>query len=53
MEEKCIRKQIKKLCENYSKHTGTEFINYYDPDFLKSSIGKINSLKFSSTINSA
>ena len=35
MDEKCIQKQIKKLCENYSKHTGTEFINYYDPDFLK------------------
>ena len=35
MEEKCIQKQINKLCENYSKHTGTEFTNYYDPDFLK------------------
>ena len=35
VEEKCIQKQINKLCENYSKHTGLEFINYYDPDFLK------------------
>ena len=35
VEETCIRKQINKLCENYSKHTGTEFINYYDPAFLK------------------
>ena len=35
VEEKCIQKQINKLCENYSKHTGTEFINYYDPAFLK------------------
>ena len=35
MDERCIQKQIKKLCENYSEQTGTEFINYYDPDFLK------------------
>ena len=35
MEEKCIQKQINKLCENYSKQTGADFINYYDPDFLE------------------
>ena len=35
VDTKCIKKQINKLCENYSKHTGTEFTNYYDPDFLK------------------
>ena len=34
VEEKCIQKQINKLCENYSIHTGLEFTNYYDPDFL-------------------
>ena len=35
MDEKCIQKQIIKLCNNYSKQTGSEFKNYYDPDFLK------------------
>ena len=35
MDEKCIQKQIIKLCHNYSKQTGSEFKNYYDPDFLK------------------
>ena len=46
MEDKCIQKQIKKLCENYSKQTGTEFINYYDPEFLKW-LEKINPTKLS------
>ena len=35
MDEKCIKKQIIKLCDNYSKQTGSEFKNYYDADFLK------------------
>ena len=35
MDDQCIRKQIKKLCQSYSKQTGKEFKNYYDPDFLK------------------
>lgn len=35
MDDQCIRKQIKKLCQSYSKQTDKEFKNYYDPDFLK------------------
>ena len=35
MDEKYIQKQIIKLCHNYSEQTGSEFKNYYDPDFLK------------------
>ena len=35
MDEKCIQKQITRLCHNYSKQPGSEFRNYYDPDFLK------------------
>ena len=35
VDEKCIQKQIIKLCHNYSKQTGSEFKNYHDPDFLK------------------
>ena len=35
VDDQCIRKQIKKLCQSYSKQTGKEFKNYYDPDFLK------------------
>ena len=35
MDDQCIQKQIKKLCQSYSKQTNKEFKNYYDPDFLK------------------
>ena len=35
LNEKCIQKQIKKLCQTYSKETGTAFKNYYDTKFLE------------------
>ena len=35
MNEKCIQKQIKKLCQTYSKETGVAFKSYYDNDFLE------------------
>ena len=34
MNEKCTKKQIKKLCQVYSKETGATFKNYYDKKFL-------------------
>ena len=34
MNGKCTQKQIKKLCETYSKETGIEFKSYYDTKFL-------------------
>ncbi len=35
MNDQCTEKQIKKLCQSYSKQTDKEFKNYYDPDFLE------------------
>ena len=35
MNEKCIQKQIKKLCQTYSKETGAAFKSYYDTKFLE------------------
>ena len=35
MNEKCTQKQIKKLCQTYSKETGTAFKSYYDTKFLE------------------
>ena len=35
MNDQCTEKQIKKLCQSYSKQTEKEFKNYYDPDFLE------------------
>ena len=35
MNEKCTQKQIKKLCQTYSKETCTAFKNYYDKNFLE------------------
>ena len=34
MNEKCIQKQIRKLCQAYSKKTGEAFKSYYDTKFL-------------------
>ena len=31
----CIKQQIAKLCQTYSKETGAEFKNYYDTKFLE------------------
>ena len=33
--EKCTQKQIKKLCQVYSKETGAAFKSYYDTKFLE------------------
>ena len=33
--EKCTQKQIKKLCQTYSKETGAAFKSYYDTKFLE------------------
>ena len=33
--EKCTQKQIKKLCQSYSKETGAAFKSYYDTKFLE------------------
>ena len=33
--EKCTQKQIKKLCQIYSKETGAAFKSYYDTKFLE------------------
>ena len=35
MNENCIQKQIKKLCQTYSKKTGATFKSYYDTKFLE------------------
>ena len=35
MNKNCTQKQIKKLCQTFSKETGTEFTNYYDTKFLE------------------
>ena len=35
LNEKCIQKQIKKLCQTYSKETGVAFKSYYDTKFLE------------------
>ncbi|MFL2741329.1 MAG: hypothetical protein ACJ0A4_07145 [Paracoccaceae bacterium] len=35
MNDQCTEKQIKKLCQSYSKQTEKEFKNYYDQDFLE------------------
>ena len=35
LNEKCIQKQIKKLCQTYSKETGAAFESYYDTKFLE------------------
>ena len=35
LNEKCIQKQIKKLCQTYSKETGAAFKSYYDTKFLE------------------
>ena len=34
LNNKCRQKQIEKLCQYYSKETGTEFTSYCDPKFL-------------------
>ena len=34
MNEKCTQKQIRKLCQTYSKETGEAFKSYYDTKFL-------------------
>ncbi len=35
MEKKCVQKQIRKLCQTFSKETGAEFRNYFDTKFLE------------------
>ena len=35
MKDTSTQKQIKKLCQTYSKETGTDFTNYYDAEFLE------------------
>ena len=35
MSNTCTQKQIKKLCQTYSKETGTDFTSYYDTKFLE------------------
>ena len=35
MNKNCIQKQIKKLCQTYSKETGASFKSYYDTKFLE------------------
>ena len=35
MKDTCTQKQIKKLCQTYSKETGTDFTSYYDKKFLE------------------
>ena len=35
MNEKCTQKQVKELCQIYSKETGSAFVNYYDKEFLE------------------
>lgn len=35
MDDKFTQKQIKKLCQTYSKETGSTFTNYYDAKFLE------------------
>ena len=35
MKDTCTQKQIKKLCQTYSKETGTDFTCYYDKKFLE------------------
>ena len=35
MNENCTQKQIRNLCQTYSKETGAEFKNYYDRKFLE------------------
>ena len=35
LKDTCTQKQIKKLCQTYSKETGTDFTNYYDAEFLE------------------
>ena len=35
LKDTCTQKQIKKLCQTYSKETGTDFTSYYDKKFLE------------------
>ena len=35
LKKMCTRKQIKQLCQTYSKETGTDFTSYYDAKFLE------------------
>lgn len=35
MKDTCTQKQIKKLCQTYSKETGDDFTCYYDKKFLE------------------
>jgi len=35
LKDTCTQKQIKKLCQTYSKETGTDFTSYYDAEFLE------------------
>ena len=35
LKDTCTQKQIKKLCQTYSKETETDFTSYYDKKFLE------------------